>query len=117
MVVDDPEGDERELPPLRDYGVQTHVCIPLAAGNRALGVIGLIDRRPHSFSQTELALFATVGEQLGLAVERARLVEQQAKLLERQRFLNELMQIAVSSLDVRTFFDLMAEKVRARDPI
>jgi GAF domain-containing protein len=102
MLVGDADGDERELPALRDAGVKTHVCIPLATRDRALGVIGLIDRRPHTFSQGELALFTTVGEQLGLALERARLVERQGQLLERQRFLNELMKIAVSSLDLRT---------------
>lgn len=116
MVVVDADRDERQLPSLRNWGVKTHVCIPLAVGGRALGVIGLVDRTLHSFSQSELALFATVGEQLGMAVERSRLMDRQAQLLERQRFLNELMRIAVSSLDVRDIFDSMADKIRGVIP-
>ena len=112
LVIEDADHDPDELPPLRAFGVKTHLCIPMVVGSRALGVIGLIDRRARSFSRGEIALFATAGKQLGLALERVSLIERQSKLLERQQLLNELMHVAVSSLDVRDVFDLMAEKVR-----
>ncbi|HXK40338.1 MAG TPA: GAF domain-containing protein, partial [Candidatus Paceibacterota bacterium] len=104
LVIDDADQNEDELLPLRAYGVKTHLCIPLVAGERALGLIGLIDRRPRSFSQSELKLFTTAGKQLGLALERASLIQGQAKLIEREQLLNQLMQIAASSLDVRDVF-------------
>lgn len=80
LIVDNAKDDERELPPFRKIGIMTHVCIPLAVRGHALGVLGLIDRQPHSFSRDELSLFTAVGEQLGIALERARLFDRQAKL-------------------------------------
>ena len=80
LIVENSKDDERELPPFRKIGIMTHVCIPLAVRGHALGVLGLIDRQPHSFSDDELSLFTAVGEQLGIALERARLFDRQAKL-------------------------------------
>ncbi|MCH8919750.1 MAG: GAF domain-containing sensor histidine kinase [Chloroflexi bacterium] len=80
LIVDNAKDDERELPPFRKIGIMTHVCIPLAVRGHALGVLGLIDRQPHSFSGDELSLFNAVGEQLGIALERAQLFDRQAKL-------------------------------------
>ena len=80
LIVDNAKDDERELPPFRKIGIMTHVCIPLAVRGHALGVLGLIDQQPHSFSRDELSLFAAVGEQLGIALERARLFDRQAEL-------------------------------------
>jgi signal transduction histidine kinase len=53
----------------------------------------LIDRQRHSFDAEELALFTSAGEQLGVAIERARLFEQsrqRVKLEERARLAREI---------------------------
>ncbi|MEE8346251.1 MAG: GAF domain-containing protein [Dehalococcoidia bacterium] len=112
IIVEDSKDDERELPAFREAGVMTHVCIPLAVRGRALGVLGLIDSQNRSFTPSETAMFNAVGEQLGIAIERTRLLEQQAKLAERAQILNELMRIAVSSLDVSEVIEGIAEQVR-----
>ena len=112
LVVQNAKDDERELPPFRDIGIMTHVCIPLAVGGRALGVLGLADREARSFSRSELALFTTMGEQLGNAVEKARLFENRMRLAERLQTLNELMKIATSTLDMSEVFDRVGEQVK-----
>ena len=112
LIVENSKDDERELPPFREIGVMTHVCIPLAVRGRALGVLGMMDRRLLSFKPEELELFSAVGVQLGIAVERARVFERQASLTERLHVLNELMRIAVSSLDMAEAFERIGEQVR-----
>ena len=104
LVVGNSKDDERELPPFREMGVMTHVCIPLAVRARALGVLGRIDRRPYSFVVEELALFNAVGEQLGIAIERAQLFERREKLAQRLQTVNEVMRIAASSLKIADVF-------------
>jgi signal transduction histidine kinase len=112
LIVENSKDDERELPAFRDIGVMTHVCIPLAVRGSALGVLGMIDRESLSFKPADLTLFTAVGEQLGIAIERARLFDRQTKLAERLQTLNELMRIAVSGLDVADVFDRVGEQVR-----
>lgn len=112
IIVQNAKDDDRELPPFKEFGVQTHVCIPLAVRGRALGVLGLIDRRARSFSEDEVAVFNAVGEQLGIAIERTRLLERQAKLAERAQVLSELMRVAVSSMDMGEMIDGVAEQVK-----
>lgn len=112
LVVHDAKDDERELPPLRDIGVGTHVCIPLAVGGQALGVFGMTDAGHHSFSRSELNLFTAAGELLGAGVERARLFESKAILAGRLQTLNEIMRIATSTLDMSEVFDRVGEQVK-----
>ncbi len=93
LVVRDSQDDEREMPLLREFESMTHVCIPLAVGGKALGVLGMIDAKNRHFSRSELNLFTAVGEQLGIAIERARVLEQQAdiaRLQERYRLARDI---------------------------
>ena len=112
LIVDGAKDDERENPAFREQGVMTHVCIPLAVRGRALGVLGMTDRQPRSFSSSDLALFTAAGEQLGVAIERERLFERRARLAERLQALNELMRTAASGLDLGEVFDGIGECVK-----
>ena len=112
FVVKNAKDDERELPLLREMGVGTHICIPLAVGGQALGVFGMTDAERRSFSCSELNLFTASGELLGAGVERARLFESKAMLAGRLQTLNELMRIAVSTLDINEAFTRIELQVR-----
>lgn len=112
LVVDDAKNDERETPALRKEGIETHICIPLAFRGRALGVLGLLDDRPRSFSQVDLDLFTAVGEQLAVAIERTRLLDRQTDLTERLQSLNEITRIALSGAEIAEMFEQVGDEVR-----
>ena len=69
----------REL--AREAGYHSALCVPLLGGQTSLGAITLYSRIAREFTVHERTLLLTIGEQLGVAVERARLhhAEQQAR--------------------------------------
>ena len=112
MIVQNSGQDDRELPALREAGIRTHVCIPLVVRGRSLGVLGLVSHEVCTFDAGERALFTALGEQLGIAIERTRLFRQQADLTERALIINELMRVAVSSMNTPEAIDGIAAQVR-----
>ncbi len=72
-------------------GLQTLVSTPLIHKGQTLGVLDLATRRPRAFPPQELDLLTAIGQQIGVAVENARLYEQtQQELVERKRAEEEL---------------------------
>jgi len=57
-------------------GLRCHASVPLYAGNRPLGVMNLAMRGWRRLTRQELDLLTTIADQVGIAIERARLGEQ-----------------------------------------
>ncbi len=66
-------------------GIRAFVSIPLRARERVLGVLNVASRRARCFTREDLHLLGTIGDQLGIAIEHARLYERLAKARERYR--------------------------------
>lgn len=65
-----------------------HATVPLPAGGRILGALSVATASSHHFDQAELALLAAVGQQMGVALENARLWEE---LHQKERVRGELL--------------------------
>lgn len=64
------------------------------------------------YTPQQLAALETLAGQASLALHRAGLEEERARLAERLRALNELVRIAVSRLDMAEVVDRVAEQVK-----
>lgn len=74
-------------------GLRYHASIPLYAHGRKMGVLNVASRDWRQLAVEDLQLLYTVGDMLGIAVERARLFAQQAALgalEERNRLAREI---------------------------
>jgi two-component system NarL family sensor kinase len=74
-------------------GLRCHASVPLYAGNRPLGVMNLAMRGWRRLTREELDLLTTIADQLGVAIERARLGEQSvehARADERSRIARDV---------------------------
>jgi two-component system NarL family sensor kinase len=74
-------------------GLRCHASVPLHADDRPLGVINLAMRGWRRLTRQELDLLTTVADQLGVAIERARLGEQSiehARADERARMARDI---------------------------
>ncbi len=74
-------------------GLRYHASIPLYAHGKKLGVLNVASADWRELSADDLQLLYTIGDLLGIAVERARLFAQQAKLgavSERNRLAREI---------------------------
>lgn len=56
-------------------GLGVHASVPLYAGEHVLGILNVAAPDWESFSETSLALLTNVGSQMGIALERAFLVD------------------------------------------
>lgn len=77
------KGDFREVPELTIMGLnmtrpdwQSYLCVPLLAKGEIDGLACLFSRTPTVFSPDQISFFQTIGQQVGVAIQNARLFEQ-----------------------------------------
>jgi GAF domain-containing protein len=58
------------------------LSVPLLSSGEVIGVINVHHRTPHSHTTDEVALLTFVGEQMGGAIAKSVLAEENARLLE-----------------------------------
>jgi PAS domain S-box-containing protein len=90
----------RLLPFLKEDGVQTLVGIPLLIKEKPIGAITLTSRSIHNLNQRDINFLESIGNQIGLALENARLFEEAKKRLDELTILYEIMTISASSLNL-----------------
>ncbi len=74
-------------------GLQSHASVALRFGERRLGIMNVCPPPPRRLSEGNLRLLAVTGAQIGLAVERGRLAEEEAssaRSAERTRLAREI---------------------------
>ncbi len=79
--------------PTLSAGLRYHASIPLYFRDRGLGIMNIAGPAWRSLEGAELRLLATIGYQVGIAVERARLAEESTRLVragERARLAREI---------------------------
>ncbi len=90
-IEDYPEGRLKQI--LERVGVRLALSIPLVAKGQVLGFINLGSRVVRDVPADEVKLMASIGQQVGVAVENAQLYEQSeeaAAAAERSRLAREL---------------------------
>jgi transcriptional regulator with GAF, ATPase, and Fis domain len=78
---------------LVSIGVEQIIIIPLMAKGRLVGSLSLSTNATRVYAPEQIALLKTIGQQIGVAVENARLYEQaerSAQDAERSRLAREL---------------------------
>ena len=68
-----------------DEGLKALISVPLRAKDKVLGVINVTSKMSHIFTITDMHLLHSIGDQLGVAIEQARLNERLRKARERLR--------------------------------
>ncbi len=82
-ISSDPRVAHREL--VIAEGLKAYICVPLRARDKVLGVLNVASRVPRKFTTSDMHLLYAIGDQLGIAVEHARLYERLRKARERLR--------------------------------
>jgi len=66
----------RDVRGLLRLGLRSYAGAPIVHKNRVLGTFCLFNRAPNAFSEDDRALLTAIGQQIGVAVENARLFHQ-----------------------------------------
>ncbi len=87
ILLKDISADPRTARPdlVSNEGLKAFISVPLRAKDRVLGVINVASRMPHSFNTNDRHLLHSIGDQLGVAIEQARLYERLRRARERLR--------------------------------
>jgi PAS domain S-box-containing protein len=96
-----PYGADEMRRALRKEGVEMLVSVPLMAKGKLVGALQLGAHEVRPLTSEETSLLAAIGQQVGVAVENARLyeqAEQSAAIAERNRLAHELHDSVTQSL-------------------
>ncbi len=75
-------------------GIKAFISVPLQAKGNVLGVMNVASYTPRQFSETDMLMLNSIGDQLGLAIEQAKLYDQLRKSRERYRKLTQQILMA-----------------------
>ena len=79
------EPDAARLDLISTEGLRAFISVPLRAKEQVLGVMNVASQMPRRFTKEDLHFLGSVGDQLGIAIEQARLYERLRKARERLR--------------------------------
>ena len=108
------DADQREVGRL-----QCHASVPLAVGDRRLGMLNVASRDWRVLSDAELNLLTTAGALVSLAVERSRLEAASARALaaeERNKLAREIHDTLAQGLAALTMQLEVADTLAGRGP-
>ncbi|RME47106.1 MAG: GAF domain-containing protein [Chloroflexi bacterium] len=100
-------------------GLRSFAGVPLEAKGRILGVLGVAGYGDRQFTRQETDLLSSIGRQVGIAVENARLYDQSrevAALEERNRLAREIHDTLAQGLTGIVVQLEAAERVAAKRP-
>jgi signal transduction histidine kinase/DNA-binding response OmpR family regulator/putative methionine-R-sulfoxide reductase with GAF domain len=93
--------------------------VPITAGDRVIGVIGLESTRPHAYSESDERVLATLSSSMGVALENARLFAETRRLLAEAdaraaelAIINGIQQGLAAELDMQSMYDLVGDKLQ-----
>ena len=114
---DYPEQTLREA--VSKEGLQLVVSVPLLSKSRVLGALNLCTRQKREITDEELSMLVSVGSQVGVAVENARLyeqAEQSAVAAERNRLARDLHDAVTQTLFSASLIAEVLPRIWNKDP-
>ncbi len=101
VVTGDISTDPRVvIPEFCDEEVQAMALAPMRARGRVLGVLGVMSYAPYDFSPDQVTVISAIADQIGAALDNARLFE------EIRHRVQELATLQASSMQVAATLDL-----------
>jgi two-component system NtrC family sensor kinase len=84
VVVSNVKTEEDELvDTLKVSKIECVMCVPMVFGSDVVGVIYVDSRqRPYGFRDSDLSLFMELGQQVALAIEKARFASEMSKIVD-----------------------------------
>jgi PAS domain S-box-containing protein len=114
VVLDMSDYPAWRLSPLVvEEGFQSLLSVPLTSKGIALGALTLGAKKSRAFQQGQLELLAAIGQQIGVAVENARLYQQTQDEMRRAEGLRRIGEAINSTLDLDTLLQAVADQARS----
>ncbi len=92
-------------------GYRSVAGFPITIKDRPVGVIYLYGKTVREFTPQDFELLSSIGSQIGVAVENARLFQETQGNLERVRALREIDQAITSTLNLDAVLNVLLQKI------
>ncbi len=103
-------GDERQLAEIRRLGMRSAMLLALRARGRTFGALVFwYTEAQRAFSEADVTLAQLIAKRIAVAVDNARLLEQERRSAQRLQFIAEATKALTASLDLRTTLDTLLE--------
>jgi len=94
---------------MEGFGAGSAVCLPLMVENRVVGTMTLVSPQVNDFDKEDAETLTAIGQQVGLAIETARLHEAAQARARELAALGEAGTAIVSRLDLPSVLEAIAE--------
>ncbi len=99
-----PEATKKE-------GIKSLLIAPVIVKNRVTGVLRLLTKTPRMFEENEIEFMAALAEQCGIAIENARIYEEQNKQIRYLKSLKEIGKVINSTFELQEVLDFITAKI------
>jgi formate hydrogenlyase transcriptional activator len=97
---------------LNERGIASTCCLPLARGERRLGVLSIGSSRPHAYASDEVRFLSLVADQIALAIDAAVNFYLSRQTQDRLTMILDLTNQVVSNLDLHDLLRSISASVR-----
>ncbi len=91
---------------------QSWLGVPIMVKDQALGLIALSDARARAFDESQLRLMQTISTNVGVAIENARLFQEEQQRVAELAIINSVQAALVVKLDVQDIYESVGDKIR-----
>jgi GAF domain-containing protein len=114
MLVENASTDRRlARMVVRDAGLHSAAIVPLSSKGKVLGTLFAMARFHREFSEQDVQLLTSIGHQIGVAIENARLYEDTKSRLAQLTALQETTRAVASTLQLDQLLNLIIEQASA----
>jgi PAS domain S-box-containing protein len=89
FIEDASKDDRLTIRAVKEEGIRSQIIVPLKSKGMVMGTICVAMHKCRQFNQDEVELLAAMGNQIGIAVENARIYEEAQKVVEQLRVSEE----------------------------
>lgn len=83
----------------------SEICVPIKVGDQVCGVLNVESDQLNAFDENDVVAIQTLADQLGIALQNARLFDGQGRQLTKLQTLHEVARTISSSLDLNEALD------------
>lgn len=109
ILANDVTQDPRYIFSSINKEVRAELCVPITLGVKTIGVLNLQSSQLEAFDKYQVSAMETLGDQLAIAIENARLYDEINRHVKELRSLNEIGQAITSTLNLHKTLTLITD--------
>jgi signal transduction histidine kinase/DNA-binding response OmpR family regulator/HAMP domain-containing protein len=110
-IVIDSIQDKPGMRTLKKEGANCALFVPIHGGGEVLGFLQLGSRSQREIGLNDIRLAQSIGRQIGIAIQKSKLAEQNASSFRRIQALYEINREATSTLDLKSVLERFLAKI------